>query len=119
MNTHKLSAMALLAVTLSIAFTASQAATGELWETHGTMEGAAFGRTDLGTHRECRAKKVERRGNGYVWIFDCGKTRGEGSARMTGDGLMETSMQMDTPQGHFTLKLHSRKLGACKVGERG
>lgn len=118
---------------------AAQAASGELWETHSTMESKAYGRMDLGSNRECRSanwrdnpefkapgnngqcksQQAERRGKGYAWKFDCGATKGEGNVSMAGADRMEGAMRMDSPQGRFTLKFTSRKVGTCSFGERG
>ncbi len=132
-------ALSLLVAALSLMPVRAMAAGGELWETRSSMEGAAFGHMDLGSSRECRpgnwrdnpefktpgdqgeckSKKMERRGGSYVWKFDCGKTKGEGSARMIGPDRLEGQIQMDTPDGHFTLKMNARKVGACKAGAQG
>jgi hypothetical protein len=114
----------------------SQAAGDELWETRSSMVSSAHGAMDLGVNRECRpanwrdkpefkapgdkgeckSQQAERRGDGYVWKFDCGGTKGEGSARMLGRDRLEGQVLMDTPQGRFTLKMQSHKVGACKRG---
>lgn len=111
----------------------SYAANGELWETHSTMNSKAYGEMDMGSNRECRpanwrdnpefkapgdqsackSKMMKRQGNRYQWSFDCGKTRGQGSAELKGRDRMLANMQMDTPQGHFDLVVESRKVGRC------
>lgn len=111
------------------------AAGGELWETRSTMVSSVHGPMDLGVNRECRpgnwrdkpefktpgngecsSNQVERRGNEYVWKFNCGGTQGEGSARILGPDRLDAKVRMDTPQGRFTLNMQSRKLGSCKRG---
>lgn len=123
---------------LLMSATGSYAADGELWETRSAMEGAAFGRMDLGVSTECRpanwrdnptfkapgdgeckAQTLERSGNRYAWQFECGKTKGAGSMRATGADHLEGEMQMDTPDGHFVLKLESRRLGSCTRETQG
>lgn len=109
------------------------AGNGELWETHSTMASKEYGRMDLGTQRECRpanwrdnpefkvpgdksecsSRMMKRQGSRYQWRFDCGKTRGEGSAELKGKDRMLAQMKMDTPQGHFDLAVESRKIGRC------
>jgi len=117
----------------------ASAATGELWETRSAMESDAYGRMDMGSQRECRSvtwrekpqfeapgkkgectsQQVQRRGDGYAWKFDCGSTKGEASARLMGSDLMEGEMHMSSPQGRFTLKFSSRKIGSCDTSVRG
>lgn len=138
MKREKPWSMSLLAAALLLASPWSVAA-GELWETRSSMEGAAFGRMELGTNRECRpanwrdkpefkapgddgecrAKVVERRGASYAWKFDCGKTKGTGSARQIGNDRLEGLVEMDTPDGHFVLRMNARKLGTCEPPGRG
>lgn len=111
----------------------AQAASGELWETQSVMESKAHGQMNLGTNRECRPaawrdnpefkapgangeckpQQAQRRGDGYAWKFDCGATKGEANARLMGPDRMEGEMRMDSPQGRFTLRFSSRKVGTC------
>lgn len=130
----KLAALSLLCLPC-----ASHAANGELWEVHGTMTSKAYGNMDMGVNRECRAtdwrdkpefkvpgneggcksKNIERRQNGYAWKFECGATRGEGSATLTDRDHMKSSMRMNTPQGEFRLEVDARKVGRCNLAAWG
>ncbi len=124
-----------LCLALSVLAQPVLAAEGELWETRSRMESSVYGPMDLGTHKECRAsgwrdnpdfkgpggksecrsQKVERSGNGYVWRFDCGQTKGEGKARMVNADRLEGEMDMQTPEGRYQMRFESRKLGACQL----
>ncbi len=110
---------------------------GELWETRSSMTSSVHGKMDLGANRdcqasdwrdhpdfdvpgndaECKSKKFERRGAGYVWSFNCDGSKGEGELRMSGNDQFDGTLEMDSPQGHFTLTMHGRRIGSCELGD--
>jgi len=131
-NTIKLSVYRTGISVALMSVVAQGAIAGEQWETKSTITSAKFGKMDLGTRKECRAdgwrnnpkfniagdescdaRIVGKKDGGDHWKFVCGKSSGEGVIRTVGTDRIDSTIDMVTPDGQFTLRMEAKKLGGC------